>query len=52
MTQMLSLAGGMWTHVGPGLLFAMALPVLLVLLVLVARTGYRRIGAEKSGSAS
>jgi len=43
MSQMVSMAAQMWTHVGPGLLFAVALPVLLILFALVARTGYRRV---------
>jgi hypothetical protein len=42
MDSMLNLMVGMWTHVGPGLLFAVALPLMLVLFGAVARTGYRR----------
>jgi hypothetical protein len=51
MNQMFNLVGGMWSHVGPGLLFVMALPVTLVLLGLVARSSYRRVGATKGGRA-
>ncbi len=37
-----ALVADLWRHVGPGIVFAFALPVLLVLLVLILFSGYRR----------
>ena len=46
MSSMLNMMVGMWTTIGPGLLFAAALPVLLILFGVVARNGYKRARAR------
>jgi len=44
MNSMLSVFEGLWTHVGPGLLLVLALPVLLFVLALVVVAGRGRGG--------
>ena len=46
MSSMLNLVVDMWTTIGPGLLLAAALPVMLILFGAVARTGYKRARAR------
>jgi hypothetical protein len=41
-----ALVADLWRHVGPGIVFAFALPVLLVLLVLVLFSGFRRVRGQ------
>ena len=47
MGEMLNMMARMWVAVGPGLLLAAALPVLMVAFALVARTGLKRARAQK-----
>ncbi len=41
-----ALVADLWNHVGPGILFAFALPVLLILFGAVVFSGYRRVRDE------
>ena len=42
MSTTFALVADLWRHVGPGIVFAFALPVLLVLLGLLVLSGVRR----------
>jgi len=42
MSSLLGFVEGLWTHVGPGLLLALALPVSLFILGALAREGWVR----------
>ena len=44
MTDMFGIVAGLWADVGPGLLLAAALPLLLVVLIAVLFEGWRRVG--------
>jgi hypothetical protein len=51
MSTVMDLLAGMWSHVGPGMIFALALPVLLIafgIIVLLA-TKQVRDRARRSG---
>ena len=40
--QTVSLVGSMWAAIGPGLVLAAALPLLVIALVVITRTGMRK----------
>ncbi|MDH5757950.1 MAG: hypothetical protein OEZ65_00085 [Gemmatimonadota bacterium] len=42
MSQAIALMGALWGHVGPGLILVAALPLSMLALILVVRTGLRR----------
>jgi hypothetical protein len=41
-----ALVADLWQHVGPGILFAFALPVLVVLLGLILFSGVQRVRGQ------
>jgi hypothetical protein len=49
MSSLLSLLGGLWSNVGPGLILALALPLTLVVLTALA---LESIGRRKGRSAA
>lgn len=46
MNTTFALVADLWRHVGPGILFAFALPVLLGLFGLILLSGYRRVRGQ------
>jgi hypothetical protein len=46
MSTTIALVADLWRHVGPGILLAFALPVLVVLLGLILLSGIRRVRGQ------
>jgi hypothetical protein len=46
MSTTIALVADLWRHVGPGILIAFALPVLVVLLGLILLSGIRRVRGQ------
>jgi len=42
----IALVADLWRHVGPGIVFAFALPVLLIMLGIVLLSGFRRVRGQ------